>query len=139
MKKSINELLNLLFATKKTIGERLREADGTNSISIGQFKALCFIKDNGKPTMKDVADFLGITPPSTTSLMAHFIKNGLIMKAIDRNDKRIIHLKITGKGKKKLADSSKVMADRAGKIFSKLSDQQVRNFKDILKTISNNK
>ncbi|MBI3887775.1 winged helix-turn-helix transcriptional regulator [Candidatus Microgenomates bacterium] len=135
MKKETNNIINLLIAVKRLISEKMKKSGNNPGISIIQIKTLHFIEGK-KPTMREVADFLGITPPSATSMVSHFLKNSQVKKIYDKTDKRIIRLEITATGKKNIKSSRDRMYGRVEKILSKLNKRQVNNLKEVLETLS---
>jgi len=135
MKKEINELINLLFEVKRLIGEKIKEPKGEKCISIVQIKTLLFIKDQ-EPTMKEVSDYLGITPPSATSLVNLFAKSGFIKRVYDKSDRRVVRLQITEKGDKFLEGCFNNFAKKMGKAISVLNKRQINNLKEVLEVLS---
>jgi len=135
-KENINYIITLLFNTTSLIKEKLREQEKSNSLSILSVRTLRYVSEKGKPTMKDLADYLHITPPSTTSLIEHDVKVGLLERVIDKQDRRLVRLIITEKGKKVLGQSYKSLNKVMKSILSKLNVRQLNELKNILETLS---
>ncbi len=118
-----NQLISLMLNTARLIRQTLKEKR-PSIISILQLEVLSYVKEEKKPLMKDVAEFLHITPPSATSLINRLVEGGLLKREIDKNDRRIIRLTITSKGekilKKKLAQHFK----RLSEIIEKLNKKE---------------
>jgi len=131
-----NEVISRLFSMSRLIKESLKKDGGIDGVSFDHIKTFYFIKTEGNPTMKEVADYLGIAPPSATSLINPFVKRGLIKRHFDEKDRRIVRLSVTEKGEKIIEEGYKGIARRLGKILSKLSGRQIKNLKDILNTLS---
>jgi MarR family transcriptional regulator, organic hydroperoxide resistance regulator len=131
------EIMNLLFATVKIIKENFskQKVDG---ISLAQIKTLGFIEKKKNPTMKEVADELGITPPSATVLVDSFVLHGLVKRVYNTDDRRTIKLALTIKGKNYLNEHFKNMAQKMENLLSHLNKNQINNFKEILNILLKN-
>jgi len=135
--KQTDDLINLLFTVVKTVKEKFRQ-DGVKGITFGQIKTLHFIEEKNNPTMKELADELTITPPSVTALIDPFVLHGLVRRLYGQDDRRIVRLALTAKGKTYLAEHYKSMEQKTEKLVSNLNRQQINNFKEILETLLKN-
>lgn len=55
--------------------------------------------------MRELAAYLGITPPSTTSIIDELAKKGLIERQADQADRRMTRLFISQEGNRQMTDS----------------------------------
>ena len=78
-KNQTDDLINSLFAVGKMIKEKFKQ-EGVKGITLGQIKTLNFIEGKNNPTMKELSDELGITPPSVTALIDPFVLHGLVKR-----------------------------------------------------------
>lgn len=53
---------------------------------------------NGDVKISDVSDWLRVTKPSVTKLLKELEQLGVVVKAADSDDKRVIHLRLTELG-----------------------------------------
>ena len=67
-------------------------------IYFGQPPILQYIADNPDSTQKEIADFLGVSPPSVAMSVKRMEKSGLLMRIADKSDARRNNLQITPKG-----------------------------------------
>ena len=86
--------------------------------------------------MKEVAGFLGITPPSATSLMNNLAKSELIYREADKDDRRIVRIIISKKGEKFLEAHKSVMAEKMRANLNKLSKTEQEQLEKILEKIN---
>ena len=119
--------------TGRLVRERLKKKDENSGITYLQI--MLFISENPKPLMKDVADFLGITPPSATVLIDNLVKKGQIKRISDRKDRRAVRLILTPKGEKILNEKFKKMTKRTKKILRKLTSEERKNLISILEKV----
>lgn len=65
----------------------------------GQAGILFILDKHGRLSQKEVADRFGVTPPSITVALRKMESQNYIYKEPDENDRRIIRLSLTDKGK----------------------------------------
>jgi len=131
---NIDKLVDLVFTMNRLTKDGLENEKGFPSYI--QLQALSFILRQKNPTMKDVAKYLNITPPSTTFLINNLIKFNLVKRVYDKNDKRIIRLNISNKGKKELQAGFAKSRKHLHKKLSLLSTKERQDFISILKKVS---
>lgn len=83
--------------------------------------------------MKDIADFLAITPPSATSLINNLVLNDIVERSYDKSDRRMILLSITEKGQKIFEKAKKERSAVFEKILSNLNEEEKNSLLAILK------
>ncbi len=129
----ISQIISLMFTTRRLMHEKISEKTG--SFSPLQFIALKYIKEK-KPLMKELADFLSVTPPSATSLIDTLTRSGLIKRQSDPNDRRIVRIAITKKGEehinKGIEESSRQMRKSLKKLSGKEQDELINILKKII-------
>ena len=67
-------------------------------LTIGQLKSLFFISNEGGTSSKKLAEALGVTPTNVTGIVDRLVKQGLVSRAEDPNDRRMLLLKSTKAG-----------------------------------------
>ena len=85
--------------------------------------------------MKNIADFLSITPPSATSIINRLIKLNLLKRQNNPKDRRIIKIVVTSKGKKVLENEMKKVSRHLKEIFSQLNQKEQKQLVKILTKI----
>ncbi|MCD6233304.1 MarR family transcriptional regulator [bacterium] len=126
------KLIKFFFIMRRVLQEKAKKEKGVSPFSFLKFATLRFISKKRNPTMKEIAQWLKITPPSATSLIDSFFKAKLIKREFDRKDRRIIRLKITEKGKKLLKETQQEHRKRMKRFISKLSPRDQKNLLRIL-------
>ena len=69
-----------------------------NGLYLGQLPILEYIRKNSRCTQRELASFLGVSPPSIATSVKRMQKAGLIEKETDETDQRYSRLSITKKG-----------------------------------------
>jgi DNA-binding MarR family transcriptional regulator len=133
-KNDFNYLIKLMFATGRLIRKRTEKGQRPDLLSVLQLETLAYIKEE-KPLMKEVADYLCITPPSATSLINKLVKAGMIKRVSDKQDRRIIRLQITAKGEIKFKQEFKKVSAHIKRVLEKLNKKERENLAKILEKL----
>jgi len=133
-KAKLEKLISLLFTTRQIVRDQTPEAERVDAFSMLRMETLRFIADN-KPSMKELADYLHITAPSTTVLAQSLSKCKYIKREKDLTDKRTTHLVITPMGRSMIKKNLKLSYKHFEKIFSCLSEKQLDNFISIFEEV----
>jgi DNA-binding MarR family transcriptional regulator len=96
--KLIAKIINL----QKRIG-RCTSNDAPNAwlelnLTIAQLKTLFFIEFEGVTNFKKVAQALDVTPPNVTGIIDHLVKQGLVKRAENPQNRRMLNLSLTKAG-----------------------------------------
>jgi len=89
------------------------------------FHRMCrFILQRGSPTMGELSEAISV-PLSTATRMAHWLAdNGLVERASDPDDRRIVRIALTDNGRAFLEAVERHMADKAGKVLDCLTGEE---------------
>jgi len=98
--KRIEKIITLL---QKKIGKRAIRVLKKSKINIPQFHILKVLQEEGECTMGQLAKRLYITTSAVTNLVTKLLKNNLVKRKHALRDRRLILIKITGRGKKIVA------------------------------------
>jgi DNA-binding MarR family transcriptional regulator len=127
------ELSLRFFNALKVFKKKIDLRDEIYNLTIGQMEILHFIKNKKHVPMKDIADFLAITPPSATSLINNLVLNDIVERSYDKSDRRMILLSITEKGQKIFEKAKKERSAVFEKILSNLNEEEKNSLLSILK------
>ena len=98
-------------------------------------KALDIIARAREPSMKEVADDLKITSPGATMVVDKLVENGEIERVSDPDDRRIVRLKITARGRSTLKTGMKVIRQRIGERMRSLTREELDHLTELLKKL----
>ena len=101
-----------------------------NNLSRGQGRVLAILKKKDNISTKNLAILLGISVSALNSLLAKLEKKGFVIKEPSTEDKRVLLVKLTEKGKNFTVESSVNY-----KIFDCLEDKQKEEFDAYLNSI----
>ena len=109
---------------------------GVGNISMLRYKLLHFICEKGDPTMKDVAAFLGVAPPTATVIIRRLIALGAITRKVRKDDRRVIRVALTPTGRKIIMGTHKQIIRRLHPLLQNLTNKEIASLSIILKKIN---
>lgn len=135
-KPTTDKLISLFFSTGRIIRERLKPPENIDPSSMLRLFTLRYVVDHPAATMSEVSDFLGITPPSATSLIDGLVKARHIKRTEDAADRRVVRLTITVAGRRAMKEWREQIHARMRTVFSLLSEADQQELMRILQKIS---
>lgn len=87
--------------------------------------------------MSEIRNLIGINKKNMTYLTDKLVQNGSIKRVSDMNDRRVINIVITDKGKEYLSEWQKIKTKEIIKIFSSFDDEELKKFYYSIETIKN--
>ncbi len=134
--KRIEQIIALFFTTSRLIyKEAEKDKDRPGFFSFLQLEVLGYIKENEKLSMKRIASFLSITPPSATSLINKLVKAGVLKRFFDEKDRRTVLLSLTSKGEVVLNREFKKVSAQMQKTLMKLNSKEQKNLIEIFQKL----
>lgn len=134
-----NRLVSLLFSISRSLRKKSKICVPNDPvISMAHVETMRFISENVNTTMKEVADYLGVAPPTATTIINHLVKMGLISRSEDENDRRVVHISVSETGKKLIAERSLIVKETLNKTLEVLDDEEKKSLIKILEKISLN-
>ncbi|WP_274307755.1 MarR family winged helix-turn-helix transcriptional regulator [Solibacillus daqui] len=106
-------------------------------IGISPILVLLELKDNGLLKQVELADRLGYTKGAMTSIANKLVTNQLAERVFDENDRRIIRLCITDKGKQALFEANKIGKEIHLDLFSALTNEEIQIYVALQQKILN--
>jgi DNA-binding MarR family transcriptional regulator len=131
MNKEKDDLVSKIFLFTRLLRVSVH-SEGFDHGSILQCRILSFIKEHENPPMKDIASYLHITQASATSLINRLVKKGLIIRREDADDRRVVRVLISVKGRQFLKDKYGIFSAGTRKIIEHLSRREQNDFSTIL-------
>lgn len=90
--KTHKELDDVLLDFRRMMTSMLiKEAEGSG-YSLTHFEVIKYIAEKGEVTMKEIAVWLNITPPSASSLIDILVKKNLVARVPSKKDRRTINI-----------------------------------------------
>ncbi len=134
MNEKIDQIISLIFMTRRVMHEQIRDHEHKNFSSL-HFVTLQYVKEN-KPPMKELAEFLSITPPSATSLVNSLVESKMIERTADESDRRIVRIDITKKGDGQMKKCKERMTGHMKQKLMRLNEGEQKELIKILTKIT---
>lgn len=99
----IDEVIRLQREVDQVRGQYELDVWMNLSLTIGQLKSLFFISDQGCTNPGNLAAALRVTPTNTTGIVDRLVKQGLVSRTENAEDRRMLLLRATGKGEELVA------------------------------------
>lgn len=133
-----SELPFLIMNAARTMAHELHAKGGRTALSMLHFKILAFIGCKERATMKEIASFLGITPPSATVLAGRLVKAGQARRVGDDRDRRAVMIALTPSGRRSVERDKREIMRRLGRMLGRLSEDEKSQLAAILNRLSGN-
>lgn len=137
----LEKLFNTMLQFGKLMSQSTQETHEERTATMLQFSALHFLKDQPNDTVTNLATSLKLSKSSATQLIERLVKLSLVKRTHDSEDRRVIRLNITEKGKKECIILKRQMIQKMQKFFSKIPAKDlkelVRIHTNLVKTLRN--
>lgn len=124
--------MEAFLAVFRVLKSRLDYKNPLMRLPLVQMQTMQFIHEHGSATMKNLAEFLMITPPSATVLVENLAQQKYLHRLADKKDRRTIHLRLTAKGVRTLKQAMSEHCRRLEKILGKLTHNEQHEFIKLL-------
>lgn len=121
-------LRHVAFIIKKRGRDILVDFGITNP----QFNALLALRDNPNITMGDLCDKLFLACSTATDLVDRMEKNGFLERKRDSQDRRVIRLSISERGKEVISEVIAARRRYVSSILEKLSEEEISQLEQSL-------
>lgn len=115
--------------------ESIKKEGFKHDLTFSQVEVLRFIGSSGKETMKSIADYLKISPPSATEIVTEMEKKGLVNRKNNKIDRRVIFIVLTSTAKKLFVSVSKRKEVLLEKMISKLNEADRKTLERIIRIL----
>jgi DNA-binding MarR family transcriptional regulator len=136
----ISEIIELQRKVNRARRQYELEAWMALPLPIAQVKSLFFISHHGTTNLGKLAAALGVTPTSTTGVVDRLVKKGLVSRAENPEDRRMLLLQTTDEGEELVGRLSELRERRRGHtadVLAHLSEDELvrlaQGFSSLLK------
>jgi DNA-binding MarR family transcriptional regulator len=117
------EVLDVVPLAMRVIRKQLRE-HGTQFLSVPQFRTLLFISRNRGASLSEVADHIGLTLPSMSTLVDGLVARNFVIRRTHQDDRRRMDLTLTERGENTLQSARKGTQEYLKGRLSRLSETE---------------
>jgi DNA-binding MarR family transcriptional regulator len=129
------QLLPLMFQMFR----RIKSEIAYENVSMASFLhvgTLLYIQEKGMPSMSDIAEYLKVARPTATSLVNTLIKEGILERVNDPEDRRRVLLRLSTKGIKELDATLQSRNNAFARSISHLSESDCHELARILSSMT---
>jgi DNA-binding MarR family transcriptional regulator len=94
-------------------------------ITIAQLKSLWFISSRGSCNSSELATALKVTPTNITGIIDRLVKQGLVSREEDAEDRRKLLLRVTDKGEELLDKLRERRKGRLSEVLSRMTPEEL--------------
>ena len=131
------EVVPVVMRSIRAAMRRYRAGD----LSVPQFRTLLFIRRNPGASLSEIAEHLGLTPPSASAKIDGLVTRDLVKRRESKNDRRRIHLTLTAEGEALLAragqETQAYLAERLAALSETEIDQVMRAMQSLRPVFTN--
>jgi DNA-binding MarR family transcriptional regulator len=135
---TIEELVSHMFIMGRLMRDRMHRTTGAGQCTLLEFETLRYIKDTGRPHMREIAKKFHVTPHAATLMIDGLVKAKMLARVVDSKDRRSVRVTITPKGKQLLERGITTKIREMKKIFGILTPAERTHFVVVLKKIIKN-
>ncbi|MBF0485736.1 MAG: MarR family transcriptional regulator [Candidatus Omnitrophica bacterium] len=117
---------------RKILADFLQVAD----IPHAQLFVIIMLFHNGACRACDIGRELKVAPPTATGIVDRLEKAGYVTRLVDKKDRRVVRVELTGDGRKIAKKLRTVVVTHWTEILSKISREDAEKYLEILKKIS---
>lgn len=124
----IEEILHSFHAIRNITKTRALHLGHQNHITHSQWFVLTLTQHFKKRSIKDIAQALEMSSSAATQLVNGLVQAGLVTRQEDPEDRRLVQLELSPKGKKHLAATKEKRIAEMAEIFDALTDKELEEF-----------
>lgn len=130
------EIWTLISGVTKNVKRIIKQETNNFALKSFEIRILGILKDLGNAPINVIAEELDVSGAWITGVVAEMESRGYVMKKKSTNDKRIVMVSITQKGKKAVEEGNKLFRQILEKSLSDLSEEELSQMKRILEKIN---
>ena len=115
------EVLETVPVAMRTIREHLRK-HGARILSVPQFRTLLFLSRHRGTSLSDVAEHIGLTLPSMSTLIDGLVDRNYAVRRTDPGDRRRMTLTLTERGEATLQSARQATQAYLGEQLNRLTE-----------------
>ena len=134
--KQLNQIAKAIREFYRTLKNEFNAILELEEFTNGEFLLLKSIAIYGHKKISEIAKELCVSMPYVTSLADKMLERGYIERTQSREDRRIIVIKLTARGKKVYNKLDAIVHKYLEKKFNKLTISELQAFEKILQKVS---
>jgi DNA-binding MarR family transcriptional regulator len=104
-------------------------------LSIAQMHLMMVLREHGPATVGQLADTLGISPPSVSSALDRLEEHGLAVRRRDRQDRRVVHAALSSRGRAAAEEACGFRRQKVRHMLEKFDAGELEALRIVLKAV----
>ena len=104
-------------------------------ITLPQFAIMDILERDKEANMTDLAKAMNVTTSAMTGVVDRLVRDGYVIRSHDLKDRRIIHIRLTAKGKKTIHSAIEDRKKVTMKMFAAITQEERDSYLSILEHI----
>ncbi|HZQ29619.1 MAG TPA: MarR family transcriptional regulator [Patescibacteria group bacterium] len=135
---NLDELMSTMQEVWRSVNSHNKKVWMSKQGTPLQFFTLRFLLEKPEATITDITKHFQITKSSATQLIERLSKQKLVEKISDKEDRRVIHLRLTKKAIKEIAKVRQKRMEEMKRVFSNVHPNDIKDLIRIHKNLLNN-
>ncbi|MEM3972212.1 MAG: MarR family transcriptional regulator [Saccharolobus sp.] len=131
-----SEVWDLIIGLTRKVNKEADKALGQIGLSYFEFKVMCALEEEGKVPMSRVAEKYMLTKAGLTSIIDRLEEKELVRRVRSEEDRRVIYVELTDKGKEKLYEGRKIFQNVLEIFMKKISENEIAELEKIFNKLS---
>lgn len=131
-----SEVWDLIVGLTRKVNKEADKALEQIGLSYFEFKVMCALDEEGKVPMSRVAEKYMLTKAGLTSIIDRLEEKNLVKRVRSEEDRRVIYVELTDKGREKLAESRKIFQEVLANFMRKISEDEIKELERIFTKLS---
>lgn len=127
----LEELTAMMMQVHRLLRQRNVPAIRRMGVSILQLHGLLAVREKPGMTMKELAEHLAVTSPTATVFVARLEQQGLLRRAHDTKNRKIVRITLTEDGRAIAEGAYRHFEEAFRSIFGKLSKTELQQLNNI--------
>lgn len=127
-------LLDVVPLIMRSIRAEMR-AHRDAELSVPQFRVLNHVRLQGSVSLSELADHMGLTMPSTSTMIDVMVGRGLVDRRVNDSDRRKVAIEVTAKGSEAWASAWKATCESLLVRLGRLSESERRELETGLESL----
>lgn len=122
---SVQQIIEQWRQLNRIIRQRTTDPWMTLSLTVPQLRSMFYISRHGKMNISSLASGIKVTPANVTGIVDRLLEKELITRTPDSNDRRVLWLDLTDKGKSLINELREGRSSELKKILENLTPDEL--------------
>jgi DNA-binding MarR family transcriptional regulator len=121
----VKQIIGLQREVRRALRQYVPNAWMNLNLTIAQLKSLFLIAREGSTNTKTLAEELGVTPSNVTGIIDRLVKQGLVSRRENPEDRRMLRLRVTDKGEDILTSLREETISSMSEVLARMSIEEL--------------